>query len=375
MILCAVLVPETTVAQRRCDGGGQLTNYLLGTSDGPAPSAVADVWLNGAVPKDVDRTSLAALREAIEAFERQRPRAAQAAEIASGDWVGWRAALMSRDDFVHGFFDEVGRRARRQDDYAAILQAAQAMRNKLDNMHGAAGIRERLEVPSVMWLWDLHLRTPGAEEELNRLNKLPDEQWLWGRYSMGRKTAIACALDDMSTQKLLAATVDPSLFRQPGLLTELAAGRKVPLDFATMVYLGGLLEYRLPKCKWAGSAVGLASVVRFQQATTQSVLNRMFEIQDVEYGCNSPTDAAISKGLVRTLQVNASASSDSLFVQSCSVQGLSLKQCACLAELGRGVAPKIERMAYDRRSTIKSIVERNPLLGVQIGVECGISNY
>lgn len=398
-LVCAVvLLPGVARAQRQCDGGEKLTAYLAGATDGPTASAIADVWVNGAVPNDFDAVSVAALRDAIEAFERQRPPANRAADIAAGDWSGWRADLMSREEFVRGFLDEVGRRSESQGEYAAILQAAQAMRNRLDDMYGAAGQRDRPEDPYAMWLWDQHMRLPGAEDELARLKSLPDGEWLWGEYTMGRKTAIACALDDMSVLTLLAATVDRSLFDKPDLVTTLVAGRKVPLDFPTMAYLYGLLEYRLPNCAWTGSADGLASVVRFQQAATQSALTRMFELSGVvlnsvefatmanagkadaealetEYGCISPVAMAFSNGLVRTVQVDATVSSESLFVQSCSGQGLSLEQCACLAELGRGVAPEIEKTGYDQRTTIKWMVERNPMLGIQIGVQCGISDY
>ena len=399
LVVCAgVLVPAIAFAQLRCDGGGKLTAYLSGTLDGPAPSAIANVWVNGAVPDDLDPTSVATLREAIGAFERQRPSAEEAAEIAAGDWTGWRASLMSRDEFVRGFLEEVARRAGTHGDYAAILQAAQAMRNRLDDMHGAAGLRDRPEDPYAMWLWDLNMRLPGAGDEIARLKALPHGEWLWGRYTMGRKTAIACALDDMSAMTMLAATVDRSLFDRPDAIVTLVAGRKLPLDFSAMAYLSGLLEYRLPNCTWLGSVEGLASVIRFQQAATQSALTRMYELYDLvfnsvdfatnanagtadakslenEYGCASPIAVAFANGLVRTVEVDASVSSDSLFVQSCSSQGLSLTQCACLAELGRGVAPAIEKMGYDRRTTIKWIVERNPILAVQIGIQCGINEY
>lgn len=393
-----VLIPESAFAQRRCDGGGNLTAYVSGSSDGPPPSAIAEVWVKGGVPKDIDPESVTGLREAIEAFERQRPSAESAAEIAAGDWTGWRAKLMSRDEFIQGFLDEVSRRVGTQAEYAAILQAAQAMRNRLDDLHGAAGGRDRPEDPHAMWLWDLHLRSPGAADEIARLYELPDGQWLWGRYKMGRRTAIACAFDDMSALTVLAATIDTTIFKQPDVVKALVAGRKVPLEFATMAYLSGLIEHHLPNCKWTSASRGLSSILRFQQATTQSALTNSFKMSNVvfdsiefatnvnagradadalheKYGCVSPVTLALQHGLVRTVQIEATVSSESLFVQSCSSQGLSLKQCACLAELGRGVAPRIEKMGYDRRTTIKSIVESNPFLGIQIGVQCGISDY
>jgi len=403
LILCTViLVPTAALAQRRCDGGGKLPAYLSGSIDGPRPSAIAEVWVKGAVPGDVDPASVVALRAAIEAFERQLLSADQAATIAAGDWTGWRAKLMSRDEFISGFLDEVRRRAGSQGEYAAILQAAEAMRNRLDDMNGAAGARGRPEDPSAMWLWDLTMRKPAAKDQVSLLLSLPDGKWLWNRYLMGRKVAIACALDDMSALTLLAATVDKSLFRRPDVVTMLVAGRKVPLDYPVMAYLSGLLEVRLPNCKLTVYPDGWASVERFQQATVQNAMSSFFsrgfdlggvvfdsvefatnantgradaEALEEKYGCTSPVALAFANGLVRTVRVDASASSDSLFVQSCSVQGLSLKQCACLAELGRGVAPAIEKMGYNPGTTIKWITLRNPSVTIQIALLCGIGNY
>lgn len=398
MLSTFFLIPDPALAQRQCDGGPKLKSYLSGTIDTPTPTAIAETWVKIGVPGDIDPASVEALLEAIEAFERWRPSAQRAADIAAGDWTDWRAKHMSRDEFIRGFLNEVERRSKTQGDYAAILQAAQAMLNHLDDLHNAAGGRLRPEDPFRMWRWDFSLRLPGAKSEIARLMTLPDGEWLWRRYGVNRKTAIACALDDMSENALLADTIDRSLFHKPDVIKTLVANKKVPLDFTTMAYLSGLLEYRLPNCKWPGTADGLTSVLRFQQAVTQSTLTRASKLNDVifdsvefamnanagkadaqafekKYGCVSPVSVAFANGLVRTVQVDATVSSDSFFVQSCSGQGLSLKQCACLAELGRGVAPKIERMGYDRRTTIKWIVERNPFLSVQIAVQCGISDY
>jgi hypothetical protein len=199
LLLCVfVLLPGAALAQQRCNGGGQLVNYLTGKIHSPAPSDISGTWVAQAVEPDVNPAAVAALREAIEAFESKRPSAEEAAEIAAGDWSGWRAGLMSRDDFVRGFLAEVARRAEAQGDYGAVLEAAQAMRNRLDDLYGAAGSRQPPDDPFAMWLWDQHMRMPAAAEAVARLTALPDGEWLWNRYLMGRKTAIACALDTIA---------------------------------------------------------------------------------------------------------------------------------------------------------------------------------
>jgi hypothetical protein len=210
LMLCVpLLLPAAALAQERCDGGGQIVSYLAGTTDSPAPAEISRTWVGRAVKPDVDPTAVTALRRAIEAFEGRRPSAEEAAEIAAGDWSGWRAGLMPRDDFVRGFLAEVARRAASQGEYAASLQAAQAMRNRLDDLYGAAGSRQPPEDPSAMWLWDQHMRTPGAADAVDRLTSLPDGEWLWNRYLIGRKTAIACALDAIDAPTQSAESNNP----------------------------------------------------------------------------------------------------------------------------------------------------------------------
>ncbi|NWH07305.1 MAG: hypothetical protein HXY22_01400 [Alphaproteobacteria bacterium] len=400
IFLYAFLLSPTAVFARECDGGGKLLDYLSGQLDDPAPSVIADVWVAGGIPDTVAPESIAATRNAIELFEGMSLSPERAADIVAGDWTGWRAGLMSREEYVRLFLEEVGRRTGTHGERTSILQAAQVMQNVLDDLYGAAGGRERPEDPSRMWWWDSYLRQKAASEEIARLIAVPKGQALWHDYLVGRKTAIACALDDASALNLLAATINQDRYQRGDIVVELVAGRKIPLAFRTMAYLAGLLEYRLEKCSWVGSPDDLASVMRFQLAANQIALSQeqLFDIADIvvdavefvssmdagradaramdeEIGCTSPPAIALSGGIVRTVKIDASPSSDSLFVQSCSSQGLSLGQCACLGELGRGVAPKIEKMGYDRSSTIKWIIGRNPILGIQISAVCGIGDY
>lgn len=49
-------------------------------------------------------------------------------------------------------------------------------------------------------------------------------------------------------------------------------------------------------------------------------------------------------------------------------------QCQCIADIGRSVFPNIHAQAFSPRS-IKSIINSNPFVGMQIGFQCGIGNY
>ncbi|GJL53128.1 MAG: hypothetical protein NPIRA02_02600 [Nitrospirales bacterium] len=52
----------------------------------------------------------------------------------------------------------------------------------------------------------------------------------------------------------------------------------------------------------------------------------------------------------------------------------SNRQCQCLADLGRAIMPNIHQSKFDR-SSIQVLIKRNPLIGLQIAVQCGIGNY
>ncbi|MEM9633231.1 MAG: hypothetical protein AAGA50_18010 [Pseudomonadota bacterium] len=396
--LLTAVFPDRAWANRACDDNGLLAEYLVSDISGLRSSDVAQVFIDLRVPDDVAEETVSVLREAITAFEGTRPSSEQAAEIAAGEWKGWRAKHMSREEFVSGFLDEVERRKSSVGDYAASLQASQAMRNRLDDLHGAAGGRTPPEDVLMMWLWDQTMRTPAAKAELKRLYDLPDGKWVWGRYVMGRKAALRCALEAVVAAGPAPVAVDRHLFKQPNTFVPLAEGKTVSLDDRSMAYISGLLEVHLAACPWVGTPKGLKSVVQFQQAATQRAFTNMFDMRNIvldsvqfahfanhgkadaeafekQYGCISPVAMQLARGLERTVQVAAAGGAGSLFVSTCSSTRLNAKQCACLAELGRGVDPNIENKGYDSRTTIKYIVERNPLLGVMIAMQCGIGDY
>jgi TPR repeat protein len=192
---------------------------------------------------------------------------------------------------------------------------------------------------------------------------------------------------------------DSAPFRRPHLIGPLAAGRGLRVDDEVMGYLSGLLEIYLPNCPWLKSDAQLASTAQFYQAATQRALTNMFDfsnlVQDTvafasaandgkadatrlieTYGCErSPLSEALATGIVETVAVVGSSHRASRFVTSCAETRLNDQQCTCLAELGRGVDPNIDETFYDPGTTIKSIVNSNPILGLTIAIQCGIGDY
>ncbi|CDF34471.1 unnamed protein product [Chondrus crispus] len=87
------------------------------------------------------------------------------------------------------------------------------------------------------------------------------------------------------------------------------------------------------------------------------------------------TAAAVSVRLIKALKASTRGADGGLspFVHSCSPK-FDQRRCQCLADNGRAVMPDIHQQFY-RRDLIKSIINRNPLIGLQIAMACQISNY
>jgi hypothetical protein len=142
--------------------------------------------------------ALRQLRATIIAFEDARETPEKAAEILAGKWNDWRAEHMSRAEFVHGFLAEVSDRTDRGVPvYGATLQAAQALRNRLDDLSDAAGGRNPPEDTYEMWLWDSYLRGKAAAAEVDALRRLPDGDGLWNDYVGERRNTIRCVAAEL----------------------------------------------------------------------------------------------------------------------------------------------------------------------------------
>lgn len=93
-----------------------------------------------------------------------------------------------------------------------------------------------------------------------------------------------------------------------------------------------------------------------------------------QLSCGSVANRFAS-GIARALRSNAQGADGgvSVFVKSCT-PSFDQRRCSCLANIGRQAIPNIHRQTYNRR-LIKEIIERNPFLGIQIGIACQIGNY
>ncbi len=91
--------------------------------------------------------------------------------------------------------------------------------------------------------------------------------------------------------------------------------------------------------------------------------------------CGSSLAENIADGILTSLRASGQRGSDgrSRFVRSCTPR-FNETTCNCLAQQGRSVIPDIHSKNYSPM-VIEEIIERNPLLGLQIAFLCGISNY
>jgi hypothetical protein len=348
------------------------------------------------------------LRKTIIAFEGTRQTAGEAADLIAGTWNDWRAKHMSRDAFIQQFQAEAETLKKSQGitRYSAVLQAASSMRNRLDDLQGAAGFRDPIDDMTQMWIWDSWIRQKAADAEVQKLKSMPDGVAYLNNYLLARKTTLKCvaarldaAKGKTTAQAAPMITLDLALYRRPHIFGALASGKAVEINDESMGYLSGFLELYLPNCQWPGTADQLLSVTQFYQATVQRALTYASNITTVAqnsvlygaaasdgksdferfrdaYRCRGKVAENFTGGLVKTVQVTGSAEKkESPFMWSCIRSKLTEKQCACLVELGRGADPDIENTFYDRRTTIKNLVGKNLFLGVQVSAQCGIADY
>ena len=91
-------------------------------------------------------------------------------------------------------------------------------------------------------------------------------------------------------------------------------------------------------------------------------------------GCADPGASTFANGLARYLKESAAASA---WVDGCELYyatRYSRGQCQCMAESLRAVAPAIHDSQFSRAS-IKGMIDRAPLQGLQMAVTCKVSDY
>lgn len=90
-------------------------------------------------------------------------------------------------------------------------------------------------------------------------------------------------------------------------------------------------------------------------------------------GCGRPAPE-IAHGLARYLEDTAARSN---WVDGCEFHYATLysrSQCQCTADKIRAIDPGVHDRPF-ARDDILALIQSNPLLGVQVGLECGISDY
>lgn len=91
--------------------------------------------------------------------------------------------------------------------------------------------------------------------------------------------------------------------------------------------------------------------------------------------CRLPESYVLATRIVESIQASDGAGNNgpSRFVATCT-RTFSEQQCQCLADIGRATIPDIHTRDY-HRNLIREIIERNPMLGFGIGLQCRITNY
>lgn len=177
---------------------------VFGTTDGSVAEQVANwnatpVQKQRATAKRQEIETLRKLWATIVSFENNRVLPAEAADLIAGKWNDWRSKHMSRAAFVNAFLAEVARRRKAGVPvYGAVLQAAQALINRLDDLSGAAGGRDRPEDQFRMRIWDSYIRRLATAGEISALTGSRDGRGYWDDYIGDRTETIRCvaALSD-----------------------------------------------------------------------------------------------------------------------------------------------------------------------------------
>jgi len=270
------------------------------------------------------------LRTTIIAFEESRESPERAAGFFAGTWNDWRARHMSRDEFIQGFFKEVSDRTKKGIPiYGAILHAAQAMRNRLDDLYNAAGSRIPPEDNYQMQLWDINLRGKAASVEVEALLNQHDGQRYWNEYLINRMTTIKCvaaSLDKKRDTSLAKKIIEsqsqiPTIgYANPNLVSAIYNGQIDGINVSEVgLYLAVFLSmYNNSDIAECRSVVSQSTMYRIAGAGSVDVLQQIFG------------------GLVQAHQ-NKSGSRDDMFEQSFragteAIGGMALSEASARAD-------------------------------------------
>lgn len=90
------------------------------------------------------------------------------------------------------------------------------------------------------------------------------------------------------------------------------------------------------------------------------------------YGCGARGSTLLAR-IADAINASKASSSESTFVKTCRARH-SEATCVCTAEIGRAVDSDFDSRTYSA-DTIRSIINANPFLGMQVSFKCGLVNY
>lgn len=177
------------------------------------------------------------------------------------------------------------------------------------------------------------------------------------------------------------------------LIQQLANGGTVKINKATIPLLFGITQAITERCSGVIAASDRATLARLSVSGISNLIvgsdysnpdmrkswqsqadNLALTTLGVQAGnrlpCTSSAAGKVASLIARSMKANESSN---VFINSCT-KSFNKTQCGCIAKIGSGVIPDLHQRYYSR-SLIKEIIKRNPLLGIQIGLACGVSNY
>ncbi len=200
-----------------------------------------------------------------------------------------------------------------------------------------------------------------------------------------RRAASTATLDQKTTSAMLGQSGHTSETRS--FTQKIINGDAVELNPRSTAFFGGVSAALIGRCsvpnksELARLTTAGASNMMFGADYTNPDIGRaissMVEVNTLmvlgqKVGKNVPCGEmanAVAQNIAR-ISSRARTENDA-FMSSCP---FSQSQCGCLAQIGSGVMPDIYARRYER-SLIPSIINKNPLLGLQIPMACGIQSY
>ncbi|GEC16623.1 hypothetical protein [Nitrobacter winogradskyi] len=171
------------------------------------------------------------------------------------------------------------------------------------------------------------------------------------------------------------------------------------LEGGDMSFFGGVIAESVEACKLPSSAVERLALVRLLEASFNlALMGDAFSSKNIgeAIGGSAQSQAMFLEGVtaVRTMGCahpflsvllttlvdistapagNAEGGGPDQFVRTCSLDRSRL-QCECIVREGSVLVPNIAQQRFDR-SILSNIVSRNPLIGMNLFIKCGVSNY